>query len=264
MADEDQRTGGDPVAVVDGLLPGYETSLARKVLGEVRWAFTPPLTWLGGIGANLVLSLLYLVFVPLTGQPHRDWAILVGSYFAVFVLADVTTTNVLGADALRVRVSLLRGISLLRILVVKNLALLVIVGVPTLLATAIITVNSEAGYRLMVTLPGVAFPILTWLGVGNIVSVVLPVAALPWRERWAQRREVRHTVRWGVHLGLPYALLLAVDPVGALPRTLNRSLPAAAHTVGGRGATLVVVGLLLWGAGTAIALLVAHYREIRL
>jgi hypothetical protein len=258
------RPDTDPVAVVDEVLPGYETSLARKVLGEVRWSFTRPWHWLSGVAVNLLLSVLYLVVVPPSGQPHRDWAILVGSYFAVFILADVTTTNVLGADAVRVRVSLLRGISLLRILVVKNLALLIIVGLPTLVATGIITVNSEADYRLVLTLPGVAFPILTWLGVGNIVSVALPVAPVPWRERWEERHNLRRTGRWAFHLALPYLLLVAVDPIGALPRTLNRLVPVADRTIGERGAVLWIVGLLLYALGTGAAVLLARLRGVRI
>lgn len=239
-------------------------SVGAAVLGEVRWSFTRPRTWLVGVGVNLVLSLLYLICQPLTGQPHRDWAILVGSYFAVFILADVTTTNVLGADAVRVRTSLQRGISLGRILLIKNLALLIIVGLPTLLVTALITVNSEADYRLALTLPGVAFPILTWLGVGNVISVLLPVVGAPLRYRWRARRELRPTARWLFHLGLPYALLLAVDPISDLPRLLNHQLPTATHTAAGRGLVLCLAGLVLWAVGTVVALNAARWRTIRL
>ena len=178
----------------------------------------------------------------------------------MFILADVTTTNVLGADAERVRLGLHRGIRLGRILLAKNVALLIIVGLPTLIATALITVNSEADYRLVLTLPGVAFPILTWLGVGNIVSVLLPIAVLPLRQRWQERRDLRRTVLWLLHLGLPYALLFAVNPIGGLPRLLNRQLPGVAETAAGRGLMLFLAGLALWGLGTAIALLVARLR----
>lgn len=141
-----------------------------------------------GVAVNLALSLIWLIWVPLRGAPHRDWGIVVGTYFAIFVLADVTTTNVLGADA--VRVALLRDVRLRRILLVKILTLLVIVGLPTLIATAVVTLASEADYSLVVTLPGVAFPILSWLGVGNLVSVALPVAAIPLKERWRRRRQL--------------------------------------------------------------------------
>ena len=65
----------------------------RDVLDEIRWSFTLPMTWLQGVGANLVLSFLWLLVAPLTGRPQEDWVIVVGSYFATFELADVTTTS---------------------------------------------------------------------------------------------------------------------------------------------------------------------------
>jgi hypothetical protein len=187
----------------------------------------------------------------------------VGSYFAVWILADVTTTNVLGADALRVRINLLRGVPLRRILVVKNFALLLIVGLPTLIATGVITVVTEADYRLALTLPGVLFPILTWLGVGNFTSVLLPVASYRWREHWKQRANRRRTARWILSLALPYALLGAVEPVSDLPRLLIRHLPFLAPTVQLRGAVLAGLGLALWGAGTTLALGLNRLRPVR-
>jgi hypothetical protein len=244
--------------------PSGQRPVWRQVLGDVRWSFTRPWTWLSGVAFNLALSLAWLAAVPLTGRPHRDWAIVVGSYFAVFILADVTTTNVLGADAHRVRLGLQRHIPLRRILLVKNLTLLLLVGVPTLIATAIITVNSEPKYRLVLTLPGVAFPILTWIGVGNIASVVLPVSAAPLRQRWEQRHELRPTARWLTAILLPYGLLVAVDPVGRLPGIIVRQLPFLPHTSLARGVVLTSSGLGVWGLGTAIALAIARRREIRL
>jgi hypothetical protein len=238
--------------------------LVVQVWQEVAWFFQRPWPWLNGIAFNLVLSLVWLVVWPLSGQPHRDWAIIVGSYFAVWILADVTTTNVLGADAARVRTSLARRVPLGRILVVKNLTLVLVVGVPTLLATGVITVTHEADYRLTLTLPGVLLPILTWLGVGNLVSVLLPVATRPWRERWDQRHELRPTLRWLVCLALPYALLGAADPVAALPRIILRHLRFLSPTVPVRGAILCVLGLALWAAGTGLALLVNQLRPVRI
>ena len=230
-----------------------EHGLGRRVLAEVRWSFSPPLTWLCGVGVNLVLSLLWLVWVPLRGHSHGDWVILVGSYFAVFVLADVTTTNVLGLDAIRVRDGLARGVALRRILVTKNLALLVIVGLPTMLLTAALTARSETAYRLVLTLPGVALPIMAWLGVGNVVSVLLPVATAPLAQRWRQRRRTGATLRWLAHLGLPYVLLYAVDPVGDTAGTLLGLLPRAWRTAETRGVTMALLGLTIWILGTVLA-----------
>ncbi|WP_375426357.1 hypothetical protein [uncultured Friedmanniella sp.] len=238
--------------------------LLTQVRHEVVWFFQPPWPWLNGVAFNLVLSLLWLVVWPLSGRPHQDWAIIVGSYFAVWILADVTTTNILGADAARVRAGLAQHVSLGRILVVKNLTLLALVGGPTLIATAVITVTHEADYRLTLTLPGVLLPILTWLGVGNLLSVLLPVATRPWRERWEERHALRPTGRWLVCMGLPYALLTAADPVAALPRLILRHARALPPTIQVRGAILCVLGLALWAAGTGLALLVNQLRPVQI
>jgi hypothetical protein len=238
-------TAGDPAML--------ERSVPRRVLAEVRWSFTRPYTWLLGVGLNLALSLLWLLWVPLRGGSHGDWVVLVGSYFAVFIMADVTTTNVLGLDAARVRVSLARGVPVRRLLLTKNYALLVIVGLPTLLLTAILTIRSEIPYHLVLTLPGVALPIMAWLGVGNLVSVLLPVAARPLRRRWQDRARLLPTARWLVHLAVPYALLYAVDPVGDTPRAVFRSLPSGWRTPELHGLLLVLTGVAIWAAGTALA-----------
>ena len=74
--------------------------------------------------------------------------ILIGTYFSSWVLADVTTTNLLGADHYRVLKGLSDGVPLWRILLIKNLALLVIVGLPTLAAAMALTLWLETPERL--------------------------------------------------------------------------------------------------------------------
>ncbi|MEO6700132.1 MAG: hypothetical protein ABI140_07545 [Jatrophihabitantaceae bacterium] len=248
-------TSGDPAML--------EHHLVRRVLAEVRWSFNWPCNWLLGAGLNLALSLLWLAWVPLRGGSHGDWVILVGTYFAVFILADVTTTNVLGLDAPRVRVSLASGVPISRLLLTKNCALLVIVGAPTLLLTAILTLRSEVPYRLVLTLPGVALPIMAWLGVGNVVSVLLPVATRRLRQRWRERTNLPGTARWLSHLAVPYALLYLVDPVGDTPRTILRMLPRSWRSAEMHGLLLALTGLAIWTAGTLLACWIVRTRGIR-
>jgi hypothetical protein len=236
----------------------------RGLLDELRWSFTLPMAWLQGVGANLVLSLLWLLWVPLTGRTQEDWVIVVGSYFATFVLADVTTTNVLGPDTRRVLASLAAGEGIRRILLRKNAALLIVVALPTLVLTAVLTVTSEDSYRLAVTLPGVAFPIFCWLGVGNVVSVLLPVRSRPLLTRWRQRRELTPTLWWLFHLGLPYVLWYAVTPLGAAPRAILRGLARASRTVEVKGLVLTATGVAIWVVGTIIAERLARARGLQL
>ena len=71
----------------------------------------------------------------------------------------------------------------------------------------------------------------------------LPVAPVALRHRWSQRRLLGPTVLWLVCLGLPYVLVLGVDPLSKVPRLVSRELhlPAAADV---HGLVLMLLGLL--------------------
>lgn len=216
------------------------------------------------LALNAVLSLLYLLVAPLTEVPHRDYAVLVGSYFTSFLLADSTTTNALGIDVGRVRRRLRAGVPLRHILLAKNLTLLLVVGVPTLATTTVVTLNSEPIERLALTLPAVLVTVLVWLGLGNLASVLLPVTALPLRQRWQQRRNLPSTGRWSAVVALPYVLCFVVDPLAELPTLAFRG-PAA-----GTGTAITVPAAVLLGCGvlgyaglTAAALRSARRRGLR-
>ena len=250
------RRSGDPAM--------FERNALMRVLAEIRWSWTWPFTWLMGVWLNLALSFLWLIWVPLRGGSHGDYVILVGTYFAVFILADVTTTNVLGLDSVRVRAGLARGVPVRRMLLTKNFALIVIVGVPTLVLTAVLTIRSETPHRLVITLSGVALPIFAWLGVGNVISVLLPVANKPIIVRWWQRRQKWVTFRWLFHLGLPYLLLYAVDPVGDTPDAIFHSLPRRWHDEYVHAGLVTATGLIIWLGGTWLSCYVVRRRGLPL
>ncbi|WP_405164788.1 hypothetical protein OG203_06670 [Nocardia sp. NBC_01499] len=236
--------------------------LWRRIVDEVRWSFAPPRYWLEGVGANVVLSLLYLLIAPLAGSTtHRHGlVVLVGTYFATFILADVTTTNVLGLDAERVRSSMAGGMSLRRILLTKNLALLVIVGLPTLILTAIFTVADQSWKALGVTLPDMVLPILAWLGVGNCLSVLLAVETRTLVRRWRERFSWR-TVLWIFHLTLPYGLYYLVAPIDGTQREVLFRLGRHVSPYA-RSGLHSLVGLAVWIVGTVLALLIVRYRGL--
>lgn len=246
----------------------FEKDLLPAVLAEIRWAFTPPRTWLMGVVANVIAAAAWLLVQPLTLGRHHDWVILVGTYFSSWVLADVTTTNFLGADHYRILRGLADGVPFGRILLVKNLALLTIVGLPTLAAAMALTLWLETPARLAITVPTVAVPILSWLGVGNLISVLHPVSVEPLMRRWRQRADLRRTRSWLLALALPYALYYVADPMnGVEHRVLWQQLPALIWPVFGRDTKSVVhlaIAVSVWIAGSLAAVSWVRRRGLQI
>ena len=247
----------------------FEKDLWPAVGAEIRWAFTPPRTWLMGVVANVFFAAAWLLVQPLTaGRHHHDWVILVGTYFSSWVLADVTTTNMLGADHYRVLKALSDGVPFWRILLIKNLALIVIVGLPTLAAAMALTLWLETPARLAVTIPTVAVPIVSWLGVGNLISVLHPVSVEPLIRRWRQRRDHRRTGDWLVGLTLPYALYYVADPMGGVEhRVLWTQVPKLIWPVLGRdtkGFAHLAIASGVWVAGSVAAVLWVRKRGFQI
>ena len=246
----------------------FQQRLWLAVRAEIRWAFTPPRDWLMGVVFNLFLATAWLLVQPLNRGPlHDDWVVLVSTYFSSFILADVTTTNLLGADHYRVRRGLSDGVPLWRILVIKDLALLAIVGLPTLAVTMVLTLSLESPARLGVTIPTVAVPIVSWLGVGNPVSVLHPVSVEPLIRHWRQRHNHRRTGSWLLALTRPYALYYVADPMnGVEHRVVWTQVPALMWPILGRDAKSfwhLAIAVGIWISGTAAAVLWARFRRLQ-
>jgi hypothetical protein len=245
-----------------------QRDLWPAVVAEIRWAFTRPRTWLMGVVANLVFAVGWLVVQPLTLGRHQDWVVLVGTYFSSWILADVTTTNLLGADHYRVVQAVSDGVPFWRVLLIKNLALLVIVGLPTLVTAVVLTLWLETPQRLAITIPTVAVPIVSWLGVGNVFSVLHPVSVEPLTRRWRQRGDRRRTRGWIAALTLPYALYYFADPMnGVEHQVLWTQIPALIWRVFGRDTKSFVhlgIALTVWAAGSIAAVLWVHKRGLRI
>jgi hypothetical protein len=194
--------------------------------------------------------------------------ILVGTYFSSWVLADVTTTNLLGADHYRVQQALSDGVPFWRLLLIKNMALLAIVGLPTFAAAMALTLRLESPAHLVVTIPTVAVPIVSWLGVGNLISVLHPVGAEPLIRRWRQRGDRRRTGGWVLALTLPYALYYVADPMnGVEHRLLWTQVPALIWPVFGRDTKSFVhlaIATGVWIAGTVAAVLWVRKRGVQI
>jgi hypothetical protein len=154
------------------------------------------------------------------------------------------------------------------VLLIKNLALLVIVGLPTLVTAVVLTLWVETPARLAITVPTVAVPIVSWLGVGNVFSVLHPVSVEPLMRRWRQRGDRRRTRGWMVALTLPYAVYYVADPMNGVERqVLWTQIPKLVWPVFGRDTKSFVhlgIAVLVWVAGSVAAVLWVHKRGLRI
>ncbi len=221
-----------------------------------------------GVLANLAFAAGWLLVQPLTAGRHQDWVILVGTYFSSWVLADVTTTNLLGNDHYRVLQAVSDGVPLWRILLIKNLALIAIVGLPTLVTATALTLWLETPARLAITIPTVAVPIVSWLGVGNLFSVLHPVGVEPLLRRWRRRRDRRRTRGWLLSLSLPYALYYVADPMNGVDhRVLWTQVPALIWPVFGRDTKSfmhLAIAAGVWLVGTVAAVVWVRKRGLQI
>ena len=126
----------------------------------------------------------------------------------------------------------------------------------------------ESPARLAVTIPNVAVPNVSWLCVGNVVAVLLPVSAEPLIRRWRQRHDFRRTAGWLFGPMLPCALYDVADPMDGIGhRLLWSQLSASIGPVLGRDTKSFVhlaVALVVWVVGTAAAELWVRKRGLHI
>ncbi|RRD47777.1 hypothetical protein [Tessaracoccus sp. OH4464_COT-324] len=226
---------------------------------EMRWTFTPPFGWLQGVAFNLTLAAAYLVVWPLAFDERYDVVLLFTVYFATFIMADVTTTNIFGHDFSRTQRRLDAGEGFMGILFQKNLIQLMVVILPMFVITGLVTWWWAGVDELVLALPGILYPMLLWLGVGNLVSVAFPVLPAPVKWRLHNWR----AGMWRMHLpvllayGIPYGLYF-----GAAYTDLPGNLNALIRFLGDEpekwqsGMILLVASVLFYAFFTSSALVV--------
>lgn len=154
---------------------------------ELRWNLRGRPGWLAGIGFNFVLACTYLAYYRSTSHfPDRGLSY-IGASIAAWLLADTLTTNQFGAQGEAVATALDGKVGIGRLLLVKNLGLatlLLMITLPvTVAATAWVGRWGQLHDAVLVDL----HVVLVWLGLGNIVSVLLPYRPIPFHKRWQLR-----------------------------------------------------------------------------
>jgi hypothetical protein len=189
--------------------------LFGDVADELRWTFSGRKGWLIGMALNLVVALVYVAYTHY--DPHRAGdirAVNIGLAVVVWTLADTVNTNQLGADSERASASLESGDIVARILAIKNLALALLL-VPLAFAISLVhRVMADRWHLLFHTAMTDVGAVFLWLGVGSVISVLLPYRPISLRAHVKARKT---WPRWAICQGVPYGAVFVVVPLLHLP-----------------------------------------------
>ena len=196
-----------------GSAPATEprAGLLDDVKDELHWTFSGRKGWLLGMLFNLLVAIVVIGYQRYDPHVSGDIKIAnIGIAVVVYVLAGTLATNQLGADAERVINSVERGDRVSRILAIKNVSLAVMLIPVALLVSVVVRILVDR-WRLM---PNTALydiaGVFVWLGLGNLISVMLPYRPISLRARLKARWT---WLRWGLRQAVPYVLYYLGAPL---------------------------------------------------
>jgi hypothetical protein len=236
-------------------------TLGHAVADELRHAFSPPYE------APLVVVLNALLMAGAWFLLPPDWFFRVHTarFFpitlAVWMLADVPATNLLGSDAARMSVVLDQPSLLGRMLVAKNVVLwLLVAPVCVLVAVVVGTVTGESGVSVLATVSALLIVPFGALGLTACLGVLFPYHALTLKVRWEHRHPLgRMVARWLILVLVPYVFVPFVASVLVLPVLAGWRLTSGSWATRSDGAfvlgvlVLSLVATVAWVAGHALA-----------
>jgi hypothetical protein len=184
----------DPDAsTVDGHVPlhgrnpvsRHGPALAHGLTGEVKYVLArKPRNTMKSLAIALAMGLLYLGFIRLfEWDTDQKWLPYLGLWAIGVVMGGSVCVNAMSFDAMRVRAALDSGERLWHLLVIKNLALLCIVAPIGFILCALLAWRAGDIYAFYKGCALMVSMILLWLGVGNVLSIVLPSRDEPIKQR---------------------------------------------------------------------------------
>ncbi len=260
----------DPeAATVDGHVPlhgrnsvsRHGPALARGVHGEIDYMLRrKPRTIVRSLAISLAMGLLYLGFIRVfKWEKDGQWAPYLGLWVLSVVMGGSVCINAMSFDAMRVRAALDSGARLWHLLVIKNLALLTLVAPLGFLLSALLAWRAgDWGALWKACILTVLF-ILLWMGVGNVLSIALPIRDEPIKKRKQSGSLKQFVIAFCVSYGIGYLVnFMLVWRIFAAKQMADRLgewvLPAIALFLGG-----VFMYLLL----TIVAVALAQQPKVR-
>ena len=260
----------EPDAVImDGHIPlhgknpvsRHGPALAHGLRGEIKYVLTrKPRSTVKSLAITLALGLLYLGFIRVfEWDKDQKWLPYLGLWVMGVVMGGGVCINAMSFDAMRVRAALDNGARLWHLLVIKNLALLCIVAPVGFLLSGLLAWRAGNVYAFFKACALMLCLILLWLGVGNVLSVVLPTRDEPLRQRKQSGSLKQFLIAFGVSFLIGYlvnAMLIfrVLAAKGLADRLGSTLIPAIA---------IIASSALMWILLTVLAVSLSQQPRIR-
>ena len=164
----------------------HSHALGTGIKDELRQiVFGRPRSVAVRLGISLAFGLSYLAFLRIfQWDTTREQLPYLALLALSGVIGSVVCTNSLSFDAARVRAALAGGTRLWHVLIVKNIAMLIIVGAAGIGMSVLLAWRAGDAAALLKACGQLLTMIFLWLGVGNVLSVVSPLRAEPLSARF--------------------------------------------------------------------------------
>jgi hypothetical protein len=260
----------DPdAATVDGHVPlhgknpvsRHGPALAHGLTGEIKYVLTrKPRNTVKSLAITLALGLLYLGWIRFAEwDKESKYLPYLGLWVIGVVMGGGVCINAMSFDAMRVRAALDNGERLWHLLVIKNLALLCIVAPIGFVLCALLAWRAGDIFAFYKACALMVCMILLWLGVGNVLSIVLPSRDEPIRQRKQSGSLKQFIIAFVVSYAIGYLvnamLIWRVFAAQELTERLgNALLPAV---------LIVLSSAFMWILLTVLAVALSQQPKIR-
>jgi hypothetical protein len=236
-------------------------ALARGLRGEISYILTrKPRSVVRSLAISLALGLLYLGFLRLFDWDTKQRLLpYLGLWAISVVMGGAVCLNAMSFDAMRVRAALDSGARLWHVLVIKNLALLVLVAPLGFLLSVLLAWRAGDFGALFKACALMLCFILLWLGVGNVLSLALPIRDEPLRKRKQSGSLKQFLIAFAVSYAIGYLvnlmLIWRVFAAQELAQRLDSVLIPAVF--------VILSSLAMWFLLTVFALALAQQPKVR-
>ena len=256
-------------AAIDGHTPlagrnavtRHGPALAHGLRGEISYILRrKPRSVVKSLAITLALGLAYLGFIRLfEWDKDQKWLPYLGLWVISVVMGGAVCINAMSFDAMRVRAALDSGARLWHLLVIKNLALLCLVSPLGFLLSLLLAWRAGEWSTLFNACALTVSFILLWLGVGNVLSVALPIRDEPIRKRRQTGSLKQFIIAFAVSYAIGYlvnfALVFRVFAAQDLAQRLGETIIPVL--------LVVLSSLTMWFLLTVLAVALSQQPKVR-